>query len=419
MRNLILLSLDCVRADSLKAYRRPCAGGRLLRGLGLRRSLTPQLDAIASGGTSVRGVFSVAPVTPPAHASLFTGCYPRRHGVRLPVGQRMDPGVPTLAERLAEAGYATAAFPGAFVINSSTGILRGFQFADDVTEGRWSSRGGHWRMGHLVLESFAEWLGGREGGRPFFAFLHLFDAHHEKELEWTAGLSWDAGYRERLRRLDAEVIGGLLTLLERTGLRGSTGLVVTSDHGESLGEFGEQGHGASLHDGVLNTPLLVSAPWEPARGVAAGGVARSIDIMPTTLSLLGIEPPDGIDGVDFSAALRGKEEFPELEAYSECSPLQLFEGAPSAVTAFGGVEMASLRTARWRYVETMGGERRLFPVVRGLQRTADAAQRHPDVAESMSGRLTALGTWERPSVHGESLPVEHGTLRKLSELGYL
>jgi len=420
-RNLLLISVDCLRWDAVGADQYGEQRGRtgpFGAFLG-RRPCMPCLEALVRRGILVSNVFTSAPFTPPAHASLLTGLYPMRHGVRLLIGQRMRTGVPTLASVLREAGYQTAAFPGVFVLNSDTGILRGADHVADVTEGVWLKRGGHWRPGRQSVKLLAEFLRRRDPHRPFFAFVHVFDAH-ETLRKLQPGVPLRKAYRRRLRRTDRVFFRPLLRLLRRMSLEQSTCIVVTADHGEGLGET-ERSHGRTLFDATLRVPLLYVVPWLGARFkgmVVDGGISRLVDVMPTVLGLLGLRAPR-TDGVDLSRALLGEEAFPRLDAYSETSPVQLYEGDRRAVKPFQGVELATLRTDEWRLVESAAGERHLYRTGPQGEERQDVAAEHAAVAESMSRRLRELGAWDVPQEGtGEAAPVDEKTVERLRDLGY-
>ncbi|MGD2175470.1 MAG: hypothetical protein PVJ27_08710, partial [Candidatus Brocadiaceae bacterium] len=196
---------------------------------------------------------------------------------------------------------------------------------------------------------------------------------------------------------------------------------LTADHGESLGEHGEDGHGATLFDSSLKVPLIYALPWLEVDGprFIQKGVSRVIDIMPTTLSLMGLEPPSGLDGVDLSGALVGREPFPELDAYSETCPIQLYEGDVRAIKPFRGVEIASLRTAEWRYTEAASGARRLYRVPEGESSGRDEASAHPGVVERTAARLRDLGAWDVSPGTQEPIGLDEKTIARLEDLGYV
>jgi len=427
MRNVVLISVDCLREDALGIYnpRGPELAGwryRLTRRLRGGYSHTPNLDSLACRGVVLRNVFTAAPFTPPAHASILTGRYPMGHGVRLLMGQRMRGDVTTLAGVLRHAGYATAAFPGVFVLNSETGILAGFDYVEDVTDGHYlEGRGGYWRQAIAVVDSFLKFLGRADLRRPFFAFLHFFDVHHQKEARHGRKRGYAEAYWRRLRRMDAEVIPCLLEGLRRLGVEHETALVLTADHGEALGALGENGHGKTLFDVTLKVPLVYVLPWLELPGpvFVNAGVSRTVDIMPTMLSLLGMEPVAGLDGVDLARCLLGDAPFPVLDAYSETSPVQLYQGDLRASKPFRGVEIASLRTSRWRLIETRDHRVALYAVGAEGEEPDDVRSAFPETAQQMSQRLRELGAWRVPRADARVSAVDDATLERLRGLGYL
>ncbi len=285
--NVVLVTVDTLRADRLGAY-------------GNASGLTPNLDRLARSGVVFENASAAAPLTLPSHASILTGTYPLRHGVRDNGGYHLAPESVTLAETLAARSYRTGAFVGAFVLDSRWGLDQGFEryfddfdfeSFDDVSLGSVSRRGDE-----VVSEALA-WMGGAKAG-PFFAWLHLYDPHAPYEPP-EPYRSRRAG--ERYGLYDGEVvyvdelIGRLLDWLSRESLDEATVVVVMADHGEALEDHGELDHGFFIYDATMKVPFIIRAPALP-KGVRVRAQVRSIDLMPTVLDLVGLPPEPSVQG---------------------------------------------------------------------------------------------------------------------------
>lgn len=280
--DIVLITIDTLRAD---------APGFAGNNLGNRRSQTPVLDRLASQGRVFTNTHAHNVVTLPSHTNILTGLYPFQHGVRDNSGFRLAGTVPTLATVLHGAGYATGAFVGAFPLDSQFGLDRGFDVYDDRYP-----EGAHEeefviaeRRGDEVVRLATSWWQ-KQKGKPRFLWIHLYDPHASYEPpEPFASRFKDNPYLGEVAAVDsflAPLLSPFLDGKEKPAL-----VVVTSDHGESLGEHGEQTHGLFTYEATLKVPLVV---W--GRGVAPGRdarPARHVDIFPTVLQAAGVTAPPG------------------------------------------------------------------------------------------------------------------------------
>ena len=276
--DVLLITIDTLRADALGF-----AGNEAVA--------TPVLDRLAAAGRVFRRAQAHNVVTLPSHANILTGLYPYQHGVRDNSGFRLPPDLPTLATVLGERGYATAAFVAAFPLDSQFGLGRGFELYDDrYPEG---SRPTEFvlpeRPAVEMVRLAAAWWREARGG-PRFLWLHLFDPHAPYEPPPPFAERYrDRPYLGEVAATDAALAPLLGPLLD--GGEPPALVVVTSDHGESLGEHGEATHGLFAYQATLAVPLVV---W--GAGVEAGEddrLARHVDIFPTVLAAAGLEPPPG------------------------------------------------------------------------------------------------------------------------------
>jgi choline-sulfatase len=392
--NLILVSVDTLRADYLSCY-------------GSKEGSQPGFDRIAREGLVFENAASVAPTTLPAHASLLTGTSPLEHWVHDNVGFRLRQDLPTLASTLKARGYRTGGFVGSFILNSKFGLARGFDvYSDEMPE-----RGLRERRGESVLEEALAWIGAQKT-EPFFAFLHFYDPHRPYDppppfAPNVAGLdaadTLDAQYRGEISYVDS-LLQRLLAFLDAGGLSGSTVLVVTADHGESLGEHGEDTHGLFLYQSTLHVPLLIRAP-AIRQGQRVGALVRTIDIAPTALELLGVEAPSTFEGVSF-VSTAGELKTQDVEAYAETFVPRLY---------YGWSELRSLRRRNWKLVVAPRSELYDLGSDPGELRNRIADPEEQNLARGLLAKVAALPGSE--SVHPES--VDPGTLASLRALGYL
>ncbi len=368
--NLVLVSVDTLRADHLSSY-----GATSVR--------TPHMDRLASEGVLYENVSTVAPTTLPAHASLFTGLTPVAHGVHDNVGFYLDDRSTTLAAHLKGQGYDTSAFVGAFVLDSRFGLDRGFdRYDDDVEGGEEDIAAGFvaQRRGAEVLESALAWLGShRETERPFFAFIHFYDPHTPYEAS--------GGYRAEVAYVDS-LVGQLLSFLDERDLTERTLVVLTADHGESLGEHGEDTHGLFLYQSTLRIPLVLRYPGAPA-GSRISTPAHITGVADKILKILRVPPMPGGrpgDGRPF---------------YAETFVPRLH---------YGWSELRSL--TRWPHKLVMAPKPELYDLSKDSEETMNLIEELPDVARALGSELETMVLTVAPQ------NVERETLEKLKSLGY-
>jgi arylsulfatase A-like enzyme/tetratricopeptide (TPR) repeat protein len=362
--NLLLVTIDTLRADRVGAY-------------GHHGAQTPALDRLAGAGVLVEDAVVQVPQTRPSHVSIFTGLLPYEHGIRDNFSPALEASHPTLATLLKRQGYATGAFVAAYPVSRDSGLDRGFDVYDDPFAG---ARGGGLRLEHSarpagpVVDAALAWLGGL-GARPFFAWVHLFDPHTPYEPP--------PPYRERFRDspYDGEVayadsqLGRLVEWLERSHEAARTLVVVTSDHGEGLGDHGEDEHQLFVYDSTLRVPLVLSWPGRLPQGRRLGGQVRSIDLLPTLLELLG-QPAVATSGASRAASLVGATPVPDNESYAESLFGQLH---------FGWAPLRALRGQGFKYIDAPHAE--LYDLRADPGETRNRLDERGQVAGAMRERL--------------------------------
>lgn len=288
--NIVVVSLDTLRADHVGAYGAP-------------EGSTPTLDALASESIVFDRAYTTYPSTTASHMSLFTGLYPNVHAVLAP-GKLLAPGIRTLAEILADGGYRTGAVTENGMILADAGFARGFDSYTELKEARAFETSGHFAQ---VLDVATRWLE-RHRDDLFHLFLHTYEVHdpHTPPREYDR-FSPDAGtsnedlerkralYRGEILYTDDQM-ARLLDLLDRLDLADRTILVVTSDHGEAFGERGVIGHGWNVTQELLRIPLVVRAPGRLPAGARAGDLVSLVDLAPSLLDLAGLPVPPEMQG---------------------------------------------------------------------------------------------------------------------------
>ncbi len=297
--NLLVVTLDTTRLDRLGPY-----------GFGLAR--TPTLDRLAREGARFDDHATVAPITLPAHISIHTGLLPPAHGVRDNGAYALDDSVPTLAEQLSGQGWDTAAFVSAAVLDSRYNLDQGFDLYDDDLWGEdapamFLIRD---RPARATADQVLFWLAGRRGDPdPFFAWVHFFDPHQPYEIDREAAgslVTLPSPYDAEIAAVD-HALGRIVAALDASGTLDQTVVVVTTDHGESLGDHGERTHAVFVYDATIRSPLIIRHPASVPAGRVVSASTSAIDVAPTALGLLGAPPLTGAQGHDHSAALRSGE----------------------------------------------------------------------------------------------------------------
>ena len=253
--------------------------------------------------------FAAAPLTLPAHSTIFTGLLPPKHGVRDNGGYVLDGRHTTLAGVLKDGGWQTGAFVGAFVLDSKWGLNRGFDtYVDkfDVSKYKSISLGDVARRAGEVVDNATPWLD-QHASQRFFAWLHFYDAHSPYDPpEPFKSRFADRPYAGEIAYVDDQ-IGRVLQWLDARGLTDRTIVVAIGDHGESLNEHGEGTHGLFIYDATTRIPFIVRAPFTATRGRRVPGVVRSEDLMPTILDLVGRPSPKEAQGRSLVPLLTGAD----------------------------------------------------------------------------------------------------------------
>ena len=392
--NVVVVTLDTLRADRLGCY-------------GFDGVDTPHIDALAAEAVVFEQSTATVPLTFPSHSSIFTGLVPPRHGVRDNGGFFLEDEHTTLAERFEEAGYATGAFIGAWVLDSRWGLNQGFgHYADqfDLSEYKVLSLGTVQKPGDEVMDGALEWLDSVKDER-FFAWVHLYDPHTPYEPpEPFASRYPGQAYLGEVAYTD-QVVGRLLEWLRTAGVWERTLVVLTADHGESLGEHGESTHAFFIYDSAVAVPLIVRTPW--------GDTGRSrvqtsgVDIMPTVLELAGLAPEPAIDGRSLAPFVLDPSLRRERVAYAE-SYFPRYH--------YGWQHLRAVRDGRHKLIDAPEPE--LYDVENDPGESRNLYETLGPTAERLHRRLEELAGSEADAAPEQEL-MDPETLQRLAALGYV
>lgn len=401
--HVVLITLDTLRADRLSSF-----GSQVD---------TPHLDRLAADGVLFTNASSTVPFTLPAHSSIMTGTYPPHHGVRENVGYFLGDDNRTLAEMLGEAGWQTAGFVSAFVLDSRWGIARGFEhyFDDfDLSAFEEANLGSVQRPGPETIAAALAWLDGRDPSeqRPVFLWLHLFDPHDP----YTPPEPFRSRYPGR--PYEAEVaytdalVGGFVGELEERGMLERSLVVLTADHGEGLGDHGETFHGYFVYDSTIHVPLILRLPGRAFAGRRLGDAVSHVDIAPTILELAGRELPTSLQGRSLLGLLDAEgrgDGAAETAVYAESFyPLLHYGWAP----------LRSLRTASHKYIEAPDPE--LFELASDPGERTNRFADQSRVGRQLARDLRAMAERLEEGASATTAPdIDEETLSQLRALGYL
>lgn len=404
--DVLVITVDTLRADRLGCY-------------GFEPARTPHIDRLSTEGVRVEHAVAPAPITMPSHTSIFTGLEPPAHGVRdngaFPVPQRIE----TLAERLKSAGYQTQAFVSAEVLHSRYGLNQGFDGYDDEL---WNETAPtdfkrQERSADKTIDRALQWLRQRgEQGDPLFLWVHLFDPHQPYEPPESDKQGVPSLYDGEIAFADRQ-LGRLIAALEAKGTLDQTIVVFTSDHGESLGEHGEETHAVFIYESTIRVPLVIRYPAKLPAGKVHLESVRIVDLMPTILGLADQAPSPG-QGSDLSKALASATPPPAPPQYSESLYPEL---------AFGMAPLHGIRVGDWTYIRAPRAElydratdpqeaRNLLELAADAPGAAEARRKADELDQLLSKRIEDSGRFDFVA---QPKPLDEDTVQMLQALGYM
>ncbi len=401
---VLLITVDTLRADRLGCY-------------GARHARTPAMDALAAEGVRFENAYAQVPMTLPSHAVILSGTYPMYNGVRDFTSPGLPPNIGIIAEAFRRQGYQTAAFVSAFVVDSTWGFGRGFETYDDHFDPRQfeiRNPGNVQRRADETIDRTLAWFEARSGAksaRPFFVWLHLFDPHSD----YNPPEPFRSRYAGRL--YDGEVaytdsqLARLFAYLRKMGIYDRVLIVLLSDHGESLGEHGEDEHGFFIYNSTIRVPMIFKLP----RGTGSPRVVTrpvgTVDVAPTLLQLARIRDPirRQFQGANLGSLIQGKRPSGEPSVYAESYYPQ---------NSFGWSPLRSITTRRSRYIESPKPE--IYDLSADPTEKNNLYTQRRAEAAALRDRLVEFERRYSASVErATGPPLSAETLERLKSLGYV
>jgi arylsulfatase A-like enzyme len=379
--NIVLITLDSVRADRVGF-------------LGAKRP-TPTLDAMAKQAIVFERAYAQAPLTVVSHGSILTGTYPQTSKLT-EFGSPLGTALPYLPEILKKAGYKTAAFTGSIALDPRNGLAPGFDRGFDTYDA-----GFHWptkgegraavaRRGEQVASRAAAWLAQQK--QPFFLWVHLSDAQ----------APYAGGYDGGVASEDA-ALGKVLAAMKAQKLLDDAIVVVAADHGESLGEHGEETHGVFLYDETIRVPLLLKLAQNQMAGRRVSGHVRLVDVAPTVLEAAGVPVPPQMEG---QSLLRAAKTNADQPVYSRSDFPQ---------RAYGWSGLESWRAGKYLYIRAPKAE--LYDLTADPGAAHNLAQSSKGTADTMASQLESFD--RHFTSQGKGAELTSSEMQKLASLGYV
>jgi len=396
--NVVIITIDTLRADHLGCY-------------GYKQIRTPNIDALAAESARFERAYTPVPVTLPAHTAIFTGTYPTLSGMHDFSGNKLNATQPTLASVLKEQGYVTGAVVGSAVLDSRFGLNRGFDFYYDhfdFSRLQESNLEEMERPGNVVADVTLDWLS-KNHAVKFFLWMHLYDPHYP----YRPPPPYSEQYRDR--PYDGEIafadeqVGRLIAYLKANDLYRNTLIVLTGDHGESLGEHGEKTHGFFIYNATLHVPVIVHLPGTTvARAVP--DLANLADLMPTVLRALKLEVPAQVQGRSLLPLLAttpvdaGKSE----DLYAETFLPRLH---------FNWSELRAVETEKYHFIEAPKPE--LYDLTADPGETRNLYADKKAVSGELQARLSGMvRQYSADHELAEKTGLDPALMERLKSLGY-
>jgi len=388
---IIVVSIDTLRADHLPAY-------------GYTKVRTPAIDALAADGVVFERAYSHAPQTLPAHVALLSGQLPFETGVRDNVGFTVKRGERLLPQMLRDRGFTTGGVVSSYVLRKETGISQGFDFFDDEMPPSSPELSiGQVQRDGAESEAIAEhWLDTIGTSRAFL-FLHLYEPH--KPYAPPERFADYDPYDGEIAYAD-EIVGRLVRYLKSHQLYDRSTVILLSDHGEGLGDHGEQEHGLFLYDEAIHVPLVVKQEGNTGSGRRVADLVQHIDLVPTILDLVKAPGSGGFRGRSLKPVLEGTGTLPAPSVYAE---------ALYARYHFGWSELTALTDDRYRYVKAPREE--LYDLQHDAHEHANIADERPQARQALRRALDRVAAGATIPVPAEVPPDARERLQALGYVG--
>jgi choline-sulfatase len=394
--NVVVITIDTLRADHVGCY-------------GDKDIKTPNIDALAQEGVRFERAFTPVPVTLPAHSALFTGTYPLRSGMHDFADNKLSPSQPTLASVLKENGYATGAVIGSAVLDSRFGLNHGFDFYYDhfdFSRLQESNLDEMERSGDAVADQAIDWLD-KNDQKKFFLWMHLYDPHYPYRPPSPYSEQYkDRPYDGEIAFADSQV-GRLIRELKERGVYQNTVIILTGDHGESLGEHGEKTHGFFIYNSTLHIPVIIRVPGESSARTVSDLVSLP-DLMPTVLAFLKIDAPSDVQGRSLLPLMTSKDKEAARTLYAETFLPRLH---------FNWSELRGSETENYHFIDAPKPE--LYDLKKDPAETNNLYPEKKAVAEEMRNKLaTLIQQYSSGQELAQKTGLDPALMERLKSLGY-
>ena len=394
--NVVLITIDTLRADHVGCY-------------GYKQIKTPNIDSVAADGVRFEHAFTPVPVTLPSHTAILTGTYPMLSGMHDFSGNKLSPQQVTLATVLKQAGYVTGAVVASAVLDSRFGLNQGFDFYYDhfdfsrLEEANLDEME---RPGNVVADQALEWLG-KNSQKKFFLWMHLYDPHYPYRPPEPYRQEYAAQPYDGEIAFADEQVGRLLRFLKDNGLYQNTVIVLSGDHGESLGEHGEKTHGFFIYNVTMHVPLIIHLPGKSTTQTVDDPVSL-VDLMPTVLAATGLDIPSQVQGRSLVPALRGEKIDQDRTLYGETFLPRLH---------FNWSELRGAENAKYHFIDAPRPE--LYDLTKDPGELRNLFPEKKAVAEEMRAKLAGLiREYSAGKELAEKTGLDPALMERLKSLGY-
>jgi len=394
--NVVLITIDTLRADHLGCY-------------GYKQIKTPNIDGLAADSSRFERAYTVVPVTLPSHTVMLTGTYPMLSGIHDFSANKLSPQQVTLASVLKRSGYVTGAVVASAVLDSRFGLNQGFDFYYDhfdfsrLEEANLDEME---RPGNLVADQALDWLG-KNSQKKFFLWMHLYDPHHPYRPPEPYSREYASQPYDGEIAFDDEQVGRVLHFLKEKGLYRNTVIVLSGDHGESLGEHGEKTHGFFIYNATMHVPLIIHLPGKRATQTVDDPVSL-VDLMPTILAATELDIPSQVQGRSLLAELRGEKINQGRTLYGETFLPRLH---------FNWSELRGAQNAKYHFIDAPRPE--LYDLAKDPAELHNLFPEKKAVGEEMRAKLISLiREYSAGKELAEKTGLDPALMERLKSLGY-
>jgi|HubBroStandDraft_5_1064220.scaffolds.fasta_scaffold13705_3 choline-sulfatase len=405
--NIVLVTLDTTRADRMDF-------------LGSERHLTPNLDGLAKHSGVFTHAYSQVPLTTPSHATILSGTYPQYHQVNDLHTPLVDD-VPSGPETLRSRGYHTGAFVGSIILNPVSPYAQGFDRGFDTYDAGFENAGPGedryktvQRRGAEVVTHAFTWLDKQRKG-PFFVWVHMYDAHDPYDPPQPYKSRYKSEPYDGCIAYEDAAVGKIIQGLKLRGLYDNTVIVVTADHGESLGAHGEDTHGVFLYDETIHVPLLIKLP-KNAGARRIDSEVELADIMPTLLQETGIAIPAEVQGESL-LPLMGTDEAASAAAAATWQHRSVYSQSVYPHADYGWSSLRSWRTEKYLYVQAP--RRELYDKRTDPTAEHNLAPASPAIADTLAAQMESFRQETKSQHKAPQNALNLADQEKLGALGYM